>query len=525
MLTSNQPLPLPAGAATYHELIRRGALQHGPRTAIVCGDESLTFQEVDEISSQLAHALHRAGAHPHTRVALLVNNGLYSVPLDFGCVKAGINRVPLNSRLSLAEHVSMVQSTRCQYLVFGAGLDERAAALAREVAGLTCLGLGAQLTGTVDLLVQALEQPAQAPDIAVRHDDVVLTLFTSGTTGTLKAAEHTQASYAAICRNVLLNLLPVTRDDAMLHAASLIHASGVFVLPFWLRGGRTVILPGFEPQLFLQTLQSERITAINLVPTMLQMLLDHPDVDSTDVSSLRYVIYGASPMPRPVIDRAMTLWGQHRFWQYYGQTEVPLCLAVLRPEDHHGDLLDACGQPALEIEMRLVDEAGNDVASGTPGEIIVRAPSAGAGYYNAPQLNSTTFTADGWVRTRDIGVFDAHGYLHLKDRTSDMIISGGYNVYPREVENALMTHPAVRECAVIGLADKVWVETVTAVVVLRPGLDVSESQLIAHVATQIASYKKPRRVLFVDDIPKTAVGKLNRKQLRDRYSQYPPEAT
>ena len=525
MSTSNQPFPLPAGAATYHELIGRGARQHGPRTAIVCGDESLTFQEVDELSSQLAHALHQAGAHPHCRVALLVNNGLYSVPLDFGCVKAGVNRVPLNSRLSLAEHVSMLQSTRCQFLVFGAGLDERAAALSQAVPELTCLGLDAQLTGTSDLLVQALEQSVQAPVIAVRHDDVVLTLFTSGTTGILKAAEHTQASYAAICQNVLLNLLAVTRDDAMLHAASLIHASGVFVLPFWLRGGRTVILPGFEPQLFLQTLQSKRITAINLVPTMLQMLVDHPDIDSTDVSSLRYVIYGASPMPRPVIERAMTLWGQHRFWQYYGQTEVPLCLAVLRPEDHHGDLLDSCGQPALDIEMRLVDESGNDVALGTPGEIIVRAPSAVTGYYNAPELNSTTFAADGWVRTRDIGVFDTHGYLHLKDRTSDMIISGGYNVYPREVENALMTHPAVRECAVIGLTDKVWVEAVTAVVVLRPGLEASDSELIAHAATQIASYKKPHRVLFVEDIPKTAVGKLNRKQLRDHYSQFPPEAT
>jgi len=525
MLTSNQPLPLPAGATTYYELIRRGALQHGPRTAIVCGDESLTFQEVDKLSSQLAHALHRAGAHPHSRVALLVNNGLYSVPLDFACVKAGVNRVPLNSRLSLAEHVSMLQSAQCQYLVFGADLVERALALSHELPGLTCLGVGAQLKGTIDLLAEARQQPAQAPDIVVYPDDVVLTLFTSGTTGTLKAAEHTQATYAAICRNVLLNLFAVTSDDAMLHAASLIHASGVFVLPFWLRGGRTVILPGFEPKLFLQTLQSERITAINLVPTMMQMLLDHPDVESTDVSSLRYVIYGASPMPRTIIERAMVLWGQHRFWQYYGQTEVPLCLAVLRPEDHHGDLLDACGQPALDIEMRLVDEAGNDVASGTPGEIVVRAPSAVAGYYNAPELNSTTFSADGWVRTRDIGVFDAHGYVHLKDRTSDMIISGGYNVYPREVENTLMTHPAVRECAVIGLSDEVWVEAVTAVVVLRPGLDVSESELIAHVATQIASYKKPHRVLFVEEIPKTAVGKINRKQLRDHYLQHPHETT
>jgi acyl-CoA synthetase (AMP-forming)/AMP-acid ligase II len=194
-------------------------------------------------------------------------------------------------------------------------------------------------------------------------------------------------------------------------------------------------------------------------------------------------------------------------------------LAVLRPEDHSGELLDACGQPALDVEIRLIDHAGNDVPAGTPGEIAVRAPSAVAGYYNAAELTATTFAADGWVHTRDIGVFDERGYLYLKDRTSDMIISGGYNVYPREVENALLTHPAVRECAVIGLPDKVWVEAVTAVVVLRAGREASEAELIAHVASQIASYKKPQRVLFAGEIPKTAVGKLNRKQLRDKYRQ------
>ncbi|MGB6055782.1 MAG: AMP-binding protein, partial [Burkholderiaceae bacterium] len=364
-------------------------------------------------------------------------------------------------------------------------------------------------------------QPAEWPAIEVRPDDVVLTLYTSGTTGTLKAAQHTQASYAAICRNVLLNLLPATADDAMLHAASLIHASGVFVLPFWLRGGRTVILPGFEPGRFLQTIAAEKISAINLVPTMMQMLFEHPEVAATDVSSLTHVIYGASPMPRPIIKRGMELWGRHRFWQYYGQTEVPLCLAVLRPEDHHDELLDACGQPALDVEMKLVDEAGNTVPAGTPGEIVVRAPSAVAGYHNASEQTAGTFGADGWVHTRDVGVFDANGFLFLKDRTSDMIISGGYNVYPREVENALMTHPAVRECAVIGLPHDKWVEMVTAVVVLRPGQQADEAELIAHVAGQLASYKKPQRVLFVAEIPKTAVGKLNRKQLRDRYRAEP----
>ena len=512
----------PSGAArqpTYLDLIRRGAVLHGDRVAVVCGADRMSFREVDALSSRMARALGREGVRQRERVALLLNNGLYSVPTDFACVKAGVNRVPLNARLSLAEHARMLQDTGCAVLVFGADLQERAAALAEALPGLRCLGLGTQVEGGVDLLALAATESAEAPDMEVQPDDVVLTLFTSGTTGTLKAAQHTQASYAGVCRNVLLNLMPISPDDAMLHAASLIHASGVFVLPFWLRGARTVILPTFESSTFLRALAQEDITTINLVPTMLQMLLAHPDFASTAVPRLKAVIYGASPMPRAIIERAMAAWGAHRFWQYYGQTEVPLCVAVLRPEHHEGELLGACGQPALDVELRIVDEAGRSLPVGEVGEVAVRAPSAVSGYLNAPALNVETFGADGWVRTRDMGLIDMRGFLHLRDRKSDMIITGGYNVYPLEVESALMTHPAVRECAVVGLPHEKWVEMVTAVVALQPGQQVDEAALVAHVAAQLAGYKKPGRVVFVHEVPKTAVGKLNRRAVRDQLRQ------
>jgi acyl-CoA synthetase (AMP-forming)/AMP-acid ligase II len=249
---------------------------------------------------------------------------------------------------------------------------------------------------------------------------------------------------------------------------------------------------------------------------MLQMLLESPDLDRHDLSSLEKIIYGASPMPRAVINRAIAKFGQNRFWQYYGQTEAPLCLTVLRPEDHHGELLGACGRPALDVEIRLVDQHGKDVPHGEAGEIVVRGPTIVAGYFNAPALTSETFAADGWVHTRDIGLFDDHGFLHLRDRTSDMIISGGYNIYPREVEDALLAHPAVLECAVVGAPDEKWVEAVTAFVALRPGQTVQEPELIAFVASRVASYKKPHRIFFTADIPKTAIGKLDRKVLRAR---------
>lgn len=500
---------------TYLDLINRGAKHHGSKTAIVFGDVSMTFTEVDELSSQLAHALASLGALRGSSVALLMNNGLYSVPMDFACVKGGINRIPINARLSLPEQVRMLKDTHCITVVFAPDLRELAVALRAQIPELVAHGLGASIDGGVDLLDLASRQSPTTPQVGVQPRDFVVTLFTSGTTGTLKAAQHTQASYAAVCRNILLNLIDISPDDSMLHAASLIHASGVFVLPFWLRGGRTVVMPGFDPKAYLQLIEKERITSINMVPTMMQMLLEHPSFSVVDLSSLRHIIYGASPMPRPLIEKAISLLGQHRFWQYFGQTEFPLAIAALRPEDHVPELLGACGRPSTDVEIRLVDEEGKDVAEGKEGEIAVRGPSMMAGYYNATTLNQEMFLEGGWLRTRDVGMFDDRGYLHLKDRTSDMIITGGYNVYPREIEDILLEHPAVAECAVVGLKHPKWVEAVTAVVVLKPGAEASEAELISFVADQVASYKKPRKVVFTPAIPKTLIGKINRRVLRE----------
>ncbi|MEN2990398.1 AMP-binding protein [Tistrella sp. BH-R2-4] len=513
-----------ASGPLYRDLIDRGARQHPDRLAIEFEGATLSFADVDRQSARMANAFHALGHGHGARVALLVDNGLLSVPLDFACVRAGINRVPLNSRLSAREHTRMLRDTRVSALVYGPDLAARAAELAAAVPGLALLSLGAAEGGGTDLLAQAASLAETPPAIAVSPDDVVLTLFTSGTTGTLKAAQHTQSSYAAICRNVLLNLLPAGPDDAMLHAASLIHASGVFVLPFWLRGGRTVIMRGFEPDAFLAHLASGRISAINLVPTMLAMLLDRPGAAAVDLGRLRYIIYGASPMPRPVIERAMAMWGQDRFWQYYGQTECPLTIAVLRPEDHVPELLGAAGRPSLDVEIRIIDEAGHDVPPGMPGEIALRGPSRMIGYLDAPALNAETLMPDGWMRTRDIGRICERGVLHLLDRTSDMIVTGGYNVYPREVEDVLAAHPAVAECAVIGLADPQWVEAVTAVVALRADHahlaadpETLAETLRSFAGERLAGYKKPRQVIVVDAVPKTAVGKINRKALRDTH--------
>lgn len=378
------------------ELIRRGARYFPERTAVLFEDKSLTFAGVDELSNRFAHVLARNGITRGSRLAILANNSIYSMPVDFGCIKAGAARTPLNARLSIDEHEHMLRETGAQVVIYDGELAERAELLATRIDSLTMLGLGSDRCGS-DLLVEAASASPTDPRTPAAPDDVILTVFTSGTTGRLKAAEHTQATYAAVSNNTSMNMSDVGPDDLMLHAASLFHASGCFVLPYWLKGATTAVLARFEPAEFLNAIVRWRVTSLHLVPTMLAMLLAHPDIEKADMSSVRTILYGASPMPLPVIKRALELWGP-RFVQYYGQTEAPLFITRLDKEDHVGPgaerRLLACGRPSVDCEIRLIDDKGLDVEPGEQGEIALRAPFTMSGYFNAPDLNAAMF-ADG----------------------------------------------------------------------------------------------------------------------------------
>jgi fatty-acyl-CoA synthase len=497
------------------DLIRRGALYHRDRVAIRFGDVSLSFCEVDLLSNRIANALTGGlGLAKGAPVALLIDNGLHSVSCDFGCAKAGLVRTPLNGRLSLDEHRQMIVAIGAGTMIYGPSQAERAAALRAELPELRIVGLG---DGAVDLLAMAESASDADPHLAHEPDDVILALFTSGTSGTLKAARHTHATYAAIVQNVLTNLIDPKPGETMLHAASLIHASGCFVMPYWLRGGGAAILPGFSPASYLEAIEHWRPDALNLVPTMLQMLFQTPGIDTADLSSVGTIVYGASPMPRPVLEQALDRWGPV-FVQYYGQTEAPLAICNLQKDEHAGaspERLLSCGRPSVEVEIRLVDEAGDDAET---GEIVLRAPFCMTGYTD-PELTASAFLPGGWLRTRDVGRFDEEGYLTLVDRTSDMIVTGGYNVYPREVEDALAGHPAIAQVAVVGLPDEIWGEAVTAFAVLRAGAAADEAALIAHAHEKLAGYKAPKAVRFVESIPLSAVGKPLRRALREPFWQ------
>ncbi|PRZ44302.1 acyl-CoA synthetase (AMP-forming)/AMP-acid ligase II [Antricoccus suffuscus] len=503
------------------ELIRRGAERYADRTALVYvdgvnADRALTYREVNDASNQIANVLIARGIAKGQRVALLIGNGPWSVSVDFACVKAGVTRVPLNGRLSLAEHQHMLEETESTVLIHDEALTGRAEELLSHLPQITALGLGAPAAGGGDDLLEVIaDVPADDPRVPLDPSDPLMWLYTSGTTGKLKAVEHTQGSYAGIVANILANLVSPGLSSSMLHAASLVHASGTFVVPYWLRGGLSVVLPGFDPKLYVATIEKYKITEVNLVPTMIGMLFTTGVLDGADTTSLDTIVYGASPMPRPVLQNAIDHWGP-KLVQYYGQTEAPLCMTVLDKDDHADPALWAsCGHPTVDAEIELTDDDGNVVPDGEIGEIRVRAPFGMSGYTNAPELNAEMLAPGGWIRTRDMARRDGRGYLYLVDRRSDMIVTGGYNVYPREVEDVLLTHPAVAEAAVVGAPDEKWVEAVTAFVTLKPGSEATEAELQQLVAGELARYKIPKSVTFVDDIPKSAVGKILRRALRD----------
>lgn len=497
------------------EFVRVGAMEHAEKTAVMFGDRSLTFGNVDEASNRISAAFADAGLDKGDHVGLLYGNSLWTIPVDFATMKSGLVRVPLNPRLALGEHARMLAGADVRVLVHDAANAERAAELSARMPGTFTLGLGCRaVDGAGPDLLDERFAGAGPPNVTIHPDDPLLLLYTSGTTGTLKAVLHSHATFGAIADNILGNLVDPQPDSMMLHAASLIHASGTFVLPYWVRGAASAVLPGFDPQGFVDAIARYRATEVNLVPTMLGMLFASGAAAKADVSSLRTVIYGASPMPRPILERGIEEWGPI-FTQYYGQTEAPLCMTVLTKEDHHNpELWASCGRPVADAEVRVANDDGRAVPVGEIGEIQVRAPFAMVGYYNADELNAEMRTLDGWLRTRDLARADERGFLYLIDRSSDMIITGGYNVYPREVEDVLLSHPAVAECAVVGAPHATWVEAVTAFVVPKPGATVTEAELRNLVRQHLAGYKVPKSVRLVDAIPKSPVGKVLRRELR-----------
>jgi long-chain acyl-CoA synthetase len=490
---------------------------HGARrpdvVAIRCGTRALTYAELDDHSSRLAQVLLSAGIGAGDRVAHLDRTGPELVGLLFAASKIGAVTVPLNWRLAPAELKTIVADAGCQVMLAGPSYRE----VAREIARNVPQQLEVMDTGEeYEQLLQG--HPATDPGHRAAPDDVVVQMYTSGTTGLPKGVLTTQRNLAAAYLSA--ELWAFDSASISLTPLPMFHIGGIGWAYLGLVSGATTILVSeFDAAEVLHLLEHQRVTNAVFVPTILQMLAAVPGAAERDYSSLRSIAYGASPITTPVLRAALRTFRCPLFG-VYGLTETTGGVVQLAPEDHDADgprqhLLQSAGRPLPWVEMRIIDHlTDRECAPGEVGEVWLRAPNVMAGYYSRSAETAAALSPDGWLRTGDGGYRDENGYLFLTDRIKDMIVSGGENIYPVEVEEVLSRHSGVAEVAVIGVPDGRWGETVMALVVRAPGSAVDAGELVAFARGELAGYKLPRSVRFVDELPRSAAGKVLKRDLR-----------
>lgn len=504
---------------TTHGL--RRALQVNPDgLATVFGSRRRTWREIGERISRLATGLRSLGANPDDRVAILSLNSDRYLELYLATAWAGTVIVPLNIRWSPLENEDALRDCRANVLVVDKAFASTGAELAEALPGLKLVYAddGDVPAGMEDYETLLARSPPM-PDAMRVSSDLAGIFYTGGTTGRSKGVMLSHGNLMANALNALgEGLWPGT--STYLHAAPMFHlANGAAMYSLLLSGGANVMIQAFTPEGVMAAIQNERVTDVLLVPTMIQMLIDHPALASYDVSSLRNLAYGASPISEAVLDRATKALPNAQFTQAYGMTELSPIATLLHWKEHIGDARAkgrhrAAGRATLGCEVRIVDTDDKPVAFGTVGEIVVRGDNVMMGYWERPEETARA-VIDGWMHTGDGGYMDEHGFVFVVDRVKDMIISGGENVYSVEVENAISQHPAVAQCAVVGIPDDRWGELVHAVVVLRSGAQISASELIEFCKTLIAGYKCPRSVdIRETPLPLSGAGKILKRELR-----------
>ncbi len=472
----------------------------GTRQAVACGETRYTWEEFDQRTDALARGLAALGVVRGDRVAVLMLNCHRYLELYYACARMGATIVPLNIRLARPEIVYILNDSESKVLV----VDKTFAPYTT----------GRDTFPTVESIVYCGDE---TPEGMINYDDVVS-----------KGSHMLESVDQAMEDDDLAGLFytggTTNVRDIYLHAAPMFHLADIAsTFALTMAGGRHVFIPMFNPVHVLQAIQNEKVTVTLLVPTMINAVLNHPDVDSYDISSLRRLGYGAAPMPVELLKKGMQKWGQI-FGQGYGLTEAAPVLTGLDIWDHVVEgtpeqlrRLSSCGKEALGVEVRVVNAEGEDVHPGEIGEIIASGPNIMLGYWRMPEATAAAIV-EGWLHTGDLATIDEENYIYIVDRAKDMIITGGENVYSVEVENALYTHPAVLEAAVIGIPHDVWGEEVHAVVVCKPGMNVTSDELIEHTRTLIAGYKVPRSIEFSQDaLPKSGAGKILKRDLRDKY--------
>jgi acyl-CoA synthetase (AMP-forming)/AMP-acid ligase II len=485
------------------------------------GDRQFTWSQTQQRIAKLASGLQTFGLEAGDRVGILSLNSDRYYESVFAIPWAGFAMVPLNTRWALPENSYAVADSGCRVLLFDDAFAEQAQTLLAEqeqLQAIIYMGEGVCPEGAVSYQ-DLIESHEAAPVSARGGDEMVGIFYTGGTTGFPKGVMQSHAAIWASAMGMVPELA-MSRRSVYLHVAPMFHmADFAGSMNTTLRCASHVVLQAFDPALVLETIASEKITHVLMVPAMIKMVLNHPDAAGADVSSLEFMIYGASPMPPAVLEQCLNLWPTVGLTQAYGQTELAPVATVLPVADHvkGGSKLKSAGMPTLVTDMRIVGEDGNDCATGESGEIVVRGPHTMIGYWNKPEETAKALQ-DGWVFTGDAGYLDEDGYLFIVDRVKDMVVTGGENVFTTEVENAVISHDAVLDVAVIGIPHEEWGEAVHAIVILHAGQSVSEKELIEHCRAQIAGYKLPKSVSFREEaLPLSGAGKVLKTELRKPY--------
>ena len=487
---------------------RRARMSPG-RTAIVHEHHALTYAELAERATRLADALRGLGVARDDRVGYLGRNAPELAETMFACGLLGAIFVPLNTRLAAPELAFILGDAGVDTLLWAPELADTAAALRDDVDVRRWVAVGEEYE---NLLAGSGTEPVDEP---VGPDDVCMIQYTSGTSGRPKGVLLSHGNIAWNCYNVLLDV-DVASDEISLVSAPMFHTAALnqLFLPTLLKGGTSVLMSAFDPDRALHLIAEQRITWMFGVPTMFLAMAQSPAWAAADLSSVRILMCGGAPVPEPLIrtyqERGLT------FVQGYGLTETSPGALFLRAPDSIRKAGSA-GTSCFFTDVRVVRSDGSDAAPGEVGEVIVHGPNVTSGYWQLPAETAAAFNADGWFHSGDAAVVDPDGFVTIVDRIKDLYISGGENVYPAEVEQVLYAHPAIAECAVIGVADEHWGEVGRAVVVLRDGADAGAADLLEFAAERLAHYKIPRSVVFVDALPRTLTGKVLKSRLRERY--------
>ncbi len=490
----------------------------------VAGGHVVSYAEAASVANRVANRLVALGCRKGSRVAVLAGNIAWYPVLYFAAAKAGVVLLPVNSRLVCTEWLGILNDAEPSVLIVGreqlASADEIRDEL-KSVEHFVAAG-GDDRDGWESLELWLSEGPAVPPEVEVSPDDALYQMYTSGTTGAPKGAV---LSHGAVISNLLQIALahPVSPGDRGLVVLPLFHAAVIpAAFSVLCRGGSVFVLDAFDPEHVLRVLQRERISVATLVPAMLHAcLVTVEDVADRRYEVLRSIYYGASPIAEETLRWAIDTF-RCEFVQSYGMTEAAQALTFLTAADHRvaldtrPELLLSAGRPAAGTTLQVVDATGVPTAAGGPGEIVARGPQLMSGYWQRPDETAQALR-DGWLHTGDVGRLDEHGYLFVEDRVKDMIVSGGENVYPRIVEQALLQHPAIADAAVIGIPDERWGEAVKAIVAVRPGSVCAEEEILAFLRPRLGGFERPRSVDFVDALPRTATGKVLKRILREPY--------